>query len=86
MSEMAPERPPLCAVCSTPLPVEIRRGRPRKVCRDEDSPTPGGCARTRRHEQRSQQRGVRSRIEFTPNDRDTIRRVFYDVGHGFSIE
>lgn len=44
--------PDRCAVCSQPLPPREGMGPPRKVCRDEDSPTPGGCARWRNNEKR----------------------------------
>lgn len=59
MSEMAPEdvRPLLCAVCSSPLPPPTgKRGRPRKVCRDEDSPIDGGCRAFRRSEHETQRK------------------------------
>lgn len=46
MSDCEP-KPKLCTVCSQPLPKQEGPGRRRKVCRDEDSPTPGGCARWR---------------------------------------
>jgi|SRR5690606_19925143 len=40
-------KPRHCAICSRPLPPHVGRGRPRTVCRDEDSPTPGTCRRAR---------------------------------------
>lgn len=44
---MSDQEARLCAVCSSPLPPQQGPGRPRKVCPDDTSPTPGGCARFR---------------------------------------
>ena len=50
---MSRDEEKLCTVCSSPLPTQNGPGRRRKVCRDEDSPTPGGCARWRDMERRT---------------------------------
>lgn len=62
-----------CLVCSSPLPPRPPGpGRPRKVCRDEDSPTPGGCARWRhielRHKAYAPRPGVRRHSRPSPFD------------------
>ena len=79
---------PRCVVCSRPLPVQEGPGQPRKTCRDEDSPTPGGCARWRNIEQTAKRdmRGRRASKDFSAHDRLTIDRYFTDIGHGFIIE
>lgn len=75
----------LCAVCSAPLP-EYAFGRPRKVCRDEDSPTPGGCERWRDIEMRLKRKGRRRvRTPFTASDLELLSTLTA-AGHGYSIE
>lgn len=77
----------ICAVCSQPLPKHEGRGRPRKVCRDEDSPTPGGCARWRDNQKRMNSRKPRRRasLPFTASDREMLSAIVA-AGHGYTIE
>jgi hypothetical protein len=76
----------LCAVCSQPLPEQAGPGRRRKVCRDEDSPTPGGCARWRHNEQRLRGRSrPRAKSPFTTSDRELLAALD-SAGHAYIIE